>query len=74
MPDRPLPRPPVSVSAVSSPCIRNCCLDDDDICLGCFRSLEEITAWGGASDRLRRRILGRAANRKQQASRYSDPT
>ncbi|UZE97041.1 DUF1289 domain-containing protein [Alkalimarinus alittae] len=28
-----------------NPCIRNCCLDDGDICLGCFRTLEEILAW-----------------------------
>jgi predicted Fe-S protein YdhL (DUF1289 family) len=69
MPDRPSPRPPVSVSAVSSPCIRQCCLDDNDVCLGCFRSLEEITAWGDASDSRRRRILDRAAQRKQQTFR-----
>lgn len=69
MPDRPSPRLPVPVSAVSSPCIRQCCLDDNDVCLGCFRSLKEITAWGGASDGRRRRILQRAAQRKQQTSR-----
>ncbi len=28
-------------AAAQSPCVRNCCLDDDLICLGCFRSLEE---------------------------------
>ncbi|MGZ8185918.1 MAG: DUF1289 domain-containing protein [Methylobacter sp.] len=27
---------------IASPCIRNCCLNNDDICLGCFRSLHEI--------------------------------
>ena len=32
--------------AVESPCVRNCCLDENDICLGCFRTVEEITAWG----------------------------
>ena len=30
---------------VPSPCVRRCCLTDDDICLGCFRSLEEILRW-----------------------------
>ncbi|MHB1237876.1 MAG: DUF1289 domain-containing protein [Gallionella sp.] len=34
---------------MQSPCVRNCCLNDDDICLGCFRSLEEITRWGTAT-------------------------
>ncbi|HKJ52033.1 MAG TPA: DUF1289 domain-containing protein [Gammaproteobacteria bacterium] len=49
---------------VGSPCIRHCTLDDDDICLGCFRSIEDICAWGGADDDERRRILERAAARR----------
>lgn len=51
---------------VASPCVRNCCLDDDDICLGCHRSLAEIVAWGGASDQERRAILERAAERARE--------
>ncbi|EKO3464267.1 DUF1289 domain-containing protein [Vibrio fluvialis] len=39
-----------SESAVPSPCIRNCCLDDNDVCLGCFRTLEEILAWTRSSE------------------------
>jgi predicted Fe-S protein YdhL (DUF1289 family) len=49
--------------------VRNCCLDDNDICLGCFRSVEEITARGGASNDRRRFILDRAAQRKRRLSR-----
>ncbi|TWX52454.1 DUF1289 domain-containing protein [Colwellia hornerae] len=30
---------------VASPCIRNCCLNGDDVCLGCFRHIDEILAW-----------------------------
>lgn len=60
MPERRLP------PGVSSPCIRNCCLDDDDVCLGCFRTLDEIIAWGTADDTRRQRILVAAAQRKQQ--------
>jgi predicted Fe-S protein YdhL (DUF1289 family) len=56
---------------VASPCVRNCCLDDDDICLGCHRSIEEIIAWGPADSAERRAILERAARRKQaQRARY----
>ncbi|MBT2912746.1 DUF1289 domain-containing protein, partial [Vibrio anguillarum] len=29
------------VEEPKSPCIRQCCLDEMDICLGCFRSLNE---------------------------------
>ena len=53
---------------VASPCVRNCCLDDNDVCLGCARTLDEITAWGTASNGERRRILTNAA-RRQQAGR-----
>jgi predicted Fe-S protein YdhL (DUF1289 family) len=28
-----------------SPCIRNCCLDADDVCMGCARTLDEILQW-----------------------------
>jgi predicted Fe-S protein YdhL (DUF1289 family) len=28
-----------------SPCIRNCQLDDNDICIGCNRSLDEVKSW-----------------------------
>ena len=50
--------------AVQSPCIRNCCLDDDLTCLGCFRSIEEIKEWGIADDARRSIILGNARQRK----------
>jgi len=52
-----------------SPCVRNCCLDEHDICLGCGRTLEEITEWGGADDTRRRVILARAARRLQARER-----
>jgi uncharacterized protein len=48
-----------------SPCIRNCCLDDDLTCLGCFRSLEEIKEWGVVDNQRRRIILQNAQQRKE---------
>ncbi|MBI5462158.1 MAG: DUF1289 domain-containing protein [Gammaproteobacteria bacterium] len=48
---------------VASPCVRQCCLDDQDICLGCHRSVDEIIAWGNADNAARRAILQRAAAR-----------
>jgi predicted Fe-S protein YdhL (DUF1289 family) len=49
----------------SSPCVRNCCLDDNDICLGCFRSLDEITSWTEVNEQTRQDFLTNANNRKQ---------
>jgi predicted Fe-S protein YdhL (DUF1289 family) len=51
--------------AGQSPCVRNCCLDDDDTCLGCFRSLDEIKQWGIASAEERRIILQNAKERRE---------
>jgi predicted Fe-S protein YdhL (DUF1289 family) len=52
-------------AAALSPCVRNCCLDDDDTCLGCFRSLDEIKEWGTASHQRRLIILDQAQRRKE---------
>lgn len=51
--------------SVQSPCIRNCCLDDDSTCLGCFRSIDEIKEWGLVDDQRRRVILQNAKEREQ---------
>lgn len=50
--------------SVKSPCVRNCCLSEDDVCLGCFRSIEEITGWNEADDVTRHHILCNAAARR----------
>lgn len=48
-----------------SPCIRKCCLDDDDICLGCFRSLEEITRWSKVDEIERLNFINMALKRQE---------
>jgi predicted Fe-S protein YdhL (DUF1289 family) len=35
----------VTKQEVISLCVRNCCLDQQDICMGCFRHLDEIVGW-----------------------------
>lgn len=51
---------------IDSPCTRVCCLDDNDVCVGCFRSMKEIMAWGGASDDERREILRQCEARREE--------
>jgi len=41
-------------------------LDNNDICLGCFRSLEEITSWSKVDEQTRQCFLVNAKNREQQ--------
>lgn len=50
---------------VESPCIGHCCLDDDDICVGCFRSLADITGWSTATDAEKVKVLEQCEIRKQ---------
>lgn len=42
---------------VQSPCVRNCCLNEQDICVGCFRHIDEITGWNQASLEQKKKIL-----------------
>jgi uncharacterized protein len=58
-------------AAPPSPCVRNCCLDDADVCLGCGRKLEEILEWHQASGERRWEILAAAALRSEARLRRS---
>jgi predicted Fe-S protein YdhL (DUF1289 family) len=50
---------------VQSPCIDNCCLNNQKICLSCFRSLVEIAQWSQMNDRMRLDVLHKAENRRK---------
>ena len=56
----------MNTPGVASPCVRNCCLDERDVCLGCGRSLDEIRLWSESDDVERLRILERAAARRAE--------
>ena len=51
---------------VESPCVRNCCLNENDICLGCFRHVDEIIEWGATTNSRRESILDDAKKRKSE--------
>jgi len=50
--------------SIPSPCVRNCCLNERDICLGCFRSLQEICNWSQTDNKQRILILNNAKRRR----------
>jgi predicted Fe-S protein YdhL (DUF1289 family) len=50
-------------STVTSPCVRDCCLDEAEVCMGCGRQLQEILRWHAASDEEREAILAVAKAR-----------
>ncbi len=48
---------------VASPCVHVCALDDEDICIGCQRSVVEITRWSLMDNSERREVLMRCHER-----------
>ncbi|NOQ65341.1 MAG: DUF1289 domain-containing protein [Methyloprofundus sp.] len=54
----------LATQSIDSPCVRNCCLNTDDMCLGCFRSLDEITHWAFTNNTEKQSILEHAKQRK----------
>lgn len=52
------------MSLIESPCTGVCTLDAANVCLGCGRHIDEIAAWGSASEPRRREIVAKAAARR----------
>ena len=50
---------------VPSPCVSICALDEDDICVGCFRTGNEISYWGRLDADGQREVLRRCNERMQ---------
>ncbi len=48
---------------VGSPCVSLCALDEDDVCVGCQRSADEIRRWGLMDNDERRQVLRQCAER-----------
>ncbi|MCK9505539.1 MAG: DUF1289 domain-containing protein [Porticoccaceae bacterium] len=58
-------------SPMPSPCISVCALNDDDICIGCFRSAREITLWRTLSNVERRQVIALAKERSRQNNPFA---
>lgn len=57
--------------SIESPCIDICRMDAcTGLCEGCFRTIEEITAWSRADDATKREILERVAERGARSDRF----
>ena len=57
---------------IASPCINVCEMDaQSGLCVGCLRTIDEITAWSRLDDSRRRNVLAAVADRRQQMARNS---
>jgi hypothetical protein len=48
---------------VASPCVHVCALDEEDVCIGCQRTVAEITRWSLMDNNERRAVLGQCHER-----------
>lgn len=55
------------MSEISSPCVSICALDEDDICVGCYRSGSEITNWSTMSDEEKGKVMELVVEREQKS-------
>lgn len=59
--------------AVASPCINICQMDaTSGLCRGCFRTLDEIATWTGASDETRLAVLAEVEQRRVAHDPWGD--
>ena len=49
---------------VKSPCVEICALDDKDMCIGCYRTANEIIEWFSAGNERKQEILVAVAERR----------
>lgn len=49
---------------VMSPCVGICCPDQNDVCMGCFRTMDEITRWWDMSSTEKKQLLLELESRK----------
>lgn len=50
---------------VRSPCVSVCALDEDDVCVGCYRTGVEISRWGEMSADERRDVIALVKDREK---------
>lgn len=51
---------------VRSPCVSVCALDENDICVGCQRTGDEIFRWTTMTNEERRKVLVKVAAREKK--------
>lgn len=51
---------------VRSPCVSVCALDENDMCIGCHRTGDEILRWTSMTNDERRQVLQYVAQREEK--------
>jgi len=61
-----LPTKPVS------PCIEVCALDDNQVCIGCGRTVDEVVTWTRLTDAQKWAVLARSTERRSARAQQSN--
>ncbi|WIO75235.1 DUF1289 domain-containing protein [Porticoccaceae bacterium LTM1] len=56
---------------IPSPCISVCALDDEDVCMGCFRTADEIREWSVLDNPGRKKVLKESMLRSRKANPFA---
>ena len=52
---------------IPSPCVSICALNTDDVCVGCYRTGDEITRWWGMDNTEKQQTLNLAKQRETKS-------
>jgi predicted Fe-S protein YdhL (DUF1289 family) len=55
---------------VKSPCISVCALNDDGVCIGCWRNVDEIAEWSALGNEQKRDVIKRAQQRARESGNW----
>lgn len=53
---------------VRSPCVSICALDENDVCIGCHRTGDEIMFWTQMTNEERQQVLCKVAEREARVA------
>lgn len=53
---------------LASPCVSLCRLNDQGICQGCYRSIEEIRSWSHLDDEERQQVIVTCSERAEKTN------
>jgi len=51
---------------IQSPCVAKCGVNEDDICMGCYRNIDEIVGWSKADDAFKAQVWKKIPGRKAE--------
>ena len=61
-----------ATSPVKSPCIEVCALNREDVCIGCYRTANEIVEWFSAPNERKLEILAAVDQRRCKPKELGD--